>query len=346
MKKLKKDNHFIPQMYLKNWSEDRHVYVYKKIVEHQKVPLWKKLSLKGIGYTQYLYVNTTNGQEDDFLEEWFDKLYESPAEKSLSKVISGKKLTQTDYANLIRFLALQDLRTPKKYIEQLAKLNNDDFTKILEGVLSKLDEKTTHKDLEIKNESSFHESLPLKVSIEKLDDSMSVQAKILGGRAYWLWSIRRLLEKTAHNLHHHKWMILRPACGIDWLTGDNPVVKLNFFDEKNYNLGGGWGSKGTDIFMPLSPKHLLFTCVGEKRRPREKTMSREQTMLINKIIVENCHRYVISNAENDIVEKLHSRVICPKTVKHERIEWEKWHKEQQEAEENFLKGFSDSNRST
>ena len=339
MNLVKKDNHFIPQMYLKNWASDRHVYVYKKIVEHQNIPLWKKLSLKGIGYIQYLYVNTTNGKEDDSLEEWFDKLYEAPAEKSLSKVILGKNLTQKDYANLIKFLALQDLRTPKKYIEQLAKLNENDFTTILEDAVSKSDEIKIPRDFETRNEPHFHDSLPLKVTIEKLNGTMSVQANILGGRAYWLWSIRTLLEHTAHNLHRHKWMILRPACGLEWFTGDNPVVKLNFTDENNYDLGGGWGSKGTDIFMPLSPQHLLFTRVGDKHRSREKTMSLRQTVLINKFIVENCHRYVISNIENNLIEKLHSRSICPKTVKHERVEWKKWHTEQKAAEEDFLKGF-------
>ena len=339
MSTIKKDNHFIPQMYLKNWATNKNVYVYKKIVQHQKIPLWKRHSLKGIGYIQYLYVNTKNGQENDELELWFDKSFEAPAEKALSKIVSGKRLTKDDYTSLINFLALQDLRTPKKYIEHLEKSNEDDFSKILENVLDNLTQEDIPNDFKTKNVPYAPDELPLKVNIEKLDDSISVQASTLVGRASWLWSIQHLLRNTAHNLHNHKWTIIRPAFGLSWLTGDCPVIKLNYYSENKYDLGGGWGSSGTDIFMALSPEYMLFTSIGKKPPITGTKMSIENTTLINKLIIENCHRYVISNTANESIKKLHSRIISPDIIKHEQDGWAKWHKEQKEAEEKFLSGI-------
>lgn len=333
---IKIKNHFIPQMHLKNWSTSNNVYVYKKIVQHHSVPLWKKHSLKGIGYVQYLYVNTKNGQENDELELWFDKSFEAPAEKALSKVISGKRLTRDDYTSLINFVALQDLRTPKNYIEHLTKSNENDFNKILGNVLDDIEKQGIPKYFKTKTTPHTHDELPLKVNIEKLDGSISVQANTLVGRSSWLWSIKYLLRNTAHNLHNHKWAIIRPAFGLSWLTGDSPVVKLNYYSENNYDLGGGWGRKGTEILMPLSPEYMLFTSIGRKPPVTGTKMSRKNTILLNKLIVENCHRYVISNTDHESIKELHNRVTSPEIIKHEQDEWAKWHKEQKEAEEKFF----------
>jgi len=36
------------------------------------------------------------------------------------------------------------------------------------------------------------------------------------------------------------------------------VILLNFYSPEKYDFGGGWGSVGTEIFMPLGPGHHLL----------------------------------------------------------------------------------------
>ena len=40
-----------------------------------------------------------------------------------------------------------------------------------------------------------------------------------------------------------------------------------------FSFEGGWDVPGTTLFMPLSPKHLLFTCVGSPPPRRGTTLS-------------------------------------------------------------------------
>ena len=58
------------------------------------------------------------------------------------------------------------------------------------------------------------------------------------------------------------------ADGWEWFTCDHPVMRLNYNGPDDFTLQGGWDYKGTDLVMPLSPRHLLMTQVGHSRPHR------------------------------------------------------------------------------
>jgi hypothetical protein len=101
--------------------------------------------------------------------------------------------------------------------------------------------------------------LRIKTETEPNHEFGTLRAETILGRGLWLFGIKHLLTKTADVLHKHKWTILSPPKGMKWFTSDDPVVRLNYHDPNKYDFGGGWGSEGTEIFMPLSPNHLLYT---------------------------------------------------------------------------------------
>jgi hypothetical protein len=41
-------------------------------------------------------------------------------------------------------------------------------------------------------------------------------------------------------------------------------IPLNYYARGRYDFKGGWGNKGTEILLPLSPHHLLYTRVGHR----------------------------------------------------------------------------------
>ncbi|MGE6383894.1 DUF4238 domain-containing protein [Shewanella baltica] len=332
----KRDNHFVPVMYLKNWSISRKVQVYRTLVQHENVPIWKPFPLNGIGYLRNLYINTKDGEECDMLETWFDQHYEVPAEASIAKVISNSKLTPSDYKNLINFFALQDLRTPKKFIEHLNKDDKVDFEVMMKDVVERTMPKGVPRSFEPSGEYKFHDELPLKLQITKDDKGFMVSVEKLVGRASWLWSIKHLLTNVSSHLHEHKWTILHPAKGESWYTSDNPVLKLNHFGKDGYDLKGGWGNAGTELILPLGPQHLLYTLVGQKPPlPRGTSVSMEKTNVINRMLVENSHRYVISDNQCPKIGSFHERLVLPEEVKYELSQWKSLNEQHAYSEKEF-----------
>ena len=136
------------------------------------------------------------------------------------------------------------------------------------------------------------ELVPMRVSIH--DDSKTEKATIkvqsVTGRAAWLFGIKHLLGKTRSMsaLLGHKWTILKSPEGISWCTSDNPVIKLNFYSNNNYAFKGGWGSKGTELIFPLSPRYLLYTKIGERLPARRTILSVEMANIFQKIILDAC----------------------------------------------------------
>ena len=113
-------NHFVPEFYLKHWTGGTaKLQVYKLLVPHENMHLWKAQSPAAIGWQKHLYTEITAGKENDELEHWFSSEYESPAQPIIQKVINNQKLTPSDWKILIRFLALQDFRTPASMLRFL-----------------------------------------------------------------------------------------------------------------------------------------------------------------------------------------------------------------------------------
>lgn len=82
-----RDNHFVPRLYLKLWeTSPKQVWTYPILVSHEKMPLWKERSTRGIAYHAHLYTRLVAGQESDEIERWLDQEYEAPAEEVIKKL--------------------------------------------------------------------------------------------------------------------------------------------------------------------------------------------------------------------------------------------------------------------
>jgi hypothetical protein len=67
---LTRDNHFVPQLYLKNFaSASNEVYEYRILVSHPGVSIWKPVHVAGTGYERNLYTRIVRGEEADDIEQ-------------------------------------------------------------------------------------------------------------------------------------------------------------------------------------------------------------------------------------------------------------------------------------
>jgi hypothetical protein len=156
------------------------------------------------------------------------------------------------------------------------------------------------------------------------------------GRGLWLFQIKRLLTHTVDALLAHRWTIIRSPAGINWLTSDDPVIRLNFESPTNYDMRGGWGSSGTEILLPLGPKHLLYTQIGRPLPKRGSTLALEHARMVQRFTVEHAHRYIFATEPDSLVEGARPRTVDAVAYRLEREQWERWHDEQTAAERDLL----------
>jgi len=143
------------------------------------------------------------------------------------------------------------------------------------------------------------------------------------------------LDKTLNVLLTHSWGILKPPDDLLWFTSDDPVVKLNYYNESKCDFGGGWGNPGSEIMLPLSPRHLLFTHIGAPASPNGTILPRRKAKFIRRFIAEHAHRMIFASTEDPQVRKLRPRMVNLEQVRFESEQWANWHRGQSEAEREF-----------
>jgi hypothetical protein len=343
-----RDNHYVACMYLKRFSADsEHVLTYPLLVAHERVPLWKPRSMKGVAYRAHLYTRiVATGQTDEF-ETWLNEEFETPAEEPLRKATEDISLTPSDWRKIIRFVAAQDVRTPARLFESTQRWNKAGpimLEETLQKSIRRL-ELAKSRGEEIKPvKAPNSEYLPVRITstIEPGEEFGKIKAEMIVGRGFWLFNIRTLLTKTLEILLEQKWSILKPPEGIEWFTSDDPVMRLNYYRENNYNFEGGWGNPGTEIFLPLSPRHLLYTKVGHARPPRGTIVEPAEANILRRFIAEHAHRYIFSKSADPAVPKLRPRTIDAAALKDENKQWSRWHEEQTRAEQELM-GWKERN---
>ena len=151
--------------------------------------------------------------------------------------------------------------------------------------------------------------------------------------AFWYSPIT---HPDCKSLARSKWSILSPPEGLEWFTSDDPVVRLNYYGENRYDFKGGWGNPGTEIFLPLSPRHLLYTKVGFPRPTRGTVVKRAEAEMFRHFIAEHAHRYIFSKLADADIPKLRPRTIDAAALRDESEQWSRWHEEQTRAKRELM----------
>jgi hypothetical protein len=335
----RKNHHYVSQSYLKAWANDsKKVWTYRTLVSHSSVPEWSQSSVKSLANHQYLFTRSMLGADSDEIEIWMDQEIESPAQRALSKARCNKALSKGEWEQLLRFVALQDIRNPKRYIEQMERWKLEMPALMEEAMYSALD--NMEMDLKdgvnpVHEVNSNNQLIPMRVTkeIDTGSEKGRLKTELLLGRGIWLFSIRHLLSDTYKILNQHTWNILRAPGNLRWITSDNPLVRLNYYENGSYDFKGGWGNEGAEIIFPLSPRLLLYTQVGNKVRMNNVT--RELARTLNRFIVENAHRHIFGLDPVNEISEIYPRIVNQVAYEHEKREWETWHVRQKKLEQEY-----------
>ena len=334
MKGIRQKNHFVPKMYLKQWAQDGRIGTYRLLVPSDSVPEWRDLSLSRIALREHLYTYAMAKEETDEFERWLAEEFENPAVDAISRVVSDQRLSPEHWRRLVRFAVAQGVRTPAWFKSFVARQHSqlpNLMQEALEGSIKKLEDSiATKRPLLAPREKDA--LFPSKVILQQSTDGQGrIGVETVVGRQLWLWTMRNILTTTIERIPTDKWNIVRAPDGISWPTSDDPLIRLNCRGRTEYDFGGGWGVKNTDILWPLSPKHLLHTCIRGSGWPRGATVNRDMAIFLRKIILEHADRYVFSLDKAD-VSRIRPRIVSLSAYNEESVFWSNWRNDQLRAE--------------
>ncbi|ERW06163.1 TPA: DUF4238 domain-containing protein [Pseudomonas aeruginosa] len=340
---LRKDNHYIPQLYLKQWATNGKIPTYRLLVPNENYPTWKTHSLKSICFHQHLYTYIATQGETDELERWLDREFESPAADAIDRVVRELPLTPKHWKNLVRFAVAQDVRTParmKEFIKRQEDTLPDLLNDTVERSVRRLESAVRENRPLPQAKQLVIDDFPARVVVERQPDgSGRVRAETFIGRQMWLWNIKHILSSTLKRLPKHKWTILHAPRGCTWPTSDNPLIRLNYYGEGNYDFRGGWGVEDGEILLPLSPKHLLYTRMGRRPPYRGFELDAKSAQQVRRMIIDHADRYIFSLDESNIAE-IRPRTVCTNTFKREQGVWRNWNRDQSAAELDLMRTTS------
>lgn len=331
------DNHYVPKLYLQNWTINGKLQVYNNLVSHKNVPLFLQKSPSAICYIKHFYTNHYKQEDCDTFEHWINNKIEIPYKRTQDKILNRIKLGYDDYQNLSRFVIAQYLRVPKFYVVNYRNIVNglnSSFQDILKNELTKAYKKAKSKEVFTPLEKdNLIEEIPMNIDFLEKDRQNYLKVETLFGRKAWLSYIQRTVERTINKLPNYKWQIIKSIDGYHWYTSDNPVTLLNYWSKDRYDFNGIWKVKHTNIFMPISPEYLLFTEVGS-RQPFVNTLDTQ--LFLNRCIIENSFLQVYSTTQDKLIPYTRPRVINSNEFIRIKEMLFYWHKNQSESEDEFF----------
>lgn len=309
---------------------------YRTLVSRAEVPEWTARSIKGIAFHRDLYAVLSSPELDEF-ERWIATEFEEPAQETLDRVLNGERLKARDHERLGSFFAAQDVRTPASFFESQERWATqipETFERTLNKAVAKLEaahQTGTPLPPPAPGPNPFADALRFK--IEPHDEGRSaVRVRVASGRAFWIAQMRSLLTGNAiATLRSHKWSIVEPHGTAEWFTSDHPAMRLNFYSSESYDFGGGWGRHNCDLFLPLSPRHLLHAQVGTVHRERF-TFGPEHSRLIQRLLAERANRWIFARVPITSVAQDRPRIIDAERFKAEEQFWTNWDDANRKAE--------------
>lgn len=313
---LSRNNHFIPRMYLNNWTtKNGEIYTYRLLVSDERVPEWSKKPVSRTGSHTNLYVRTQDGNQIDDFEHDFDRRFESPAREALEKAVSLGKLTSDDWHRLTDFVCALYVRTPAFYL-----YSKDLGMKVIPDVLEEV-----CKELETLSEDTIpkigstveNDSDLIPISLAKMPEKPDTEHTVLEintivGKNTWLFFMKHSLEENSclrKCVGSMKWSIVTASESVRWPSTDNPVTIVQEIGNNQYSIiKDGLLGKNVFLLIPISPKRALIASQIRKFDFRF-TASEELSLAFKKLIINNALMYVYSDCKDEQISSYRKRTI-------------------------------------
>jgi hypothetical protein len=283
LKTEKKNQHYIPKFYLRNFSfeaNQKQIGVFN--ITNQI--FIQRAKLKTQGSKNFFYGE--DGKIEDSLS-----IIEGKLATAIKKIIHSEKLPQklsSEHFELMTFLTLTDFRNPVRI---------QSMTGMFDNMKKRLNELDPNFDTS--------KVLPDYTHEETVKQSLSFT--------------REIIEITADL----DYKLLINNTKTPFLTSDFPIIKYNQFLEQRkwHNSKSGYGVTGLQIFVPITPKHVILFFdsgiykVGFKKRQTLELNNPKDIDEINVLNFINCFDTIFFNHE---VNEQYVRTLFTRSKKFKR----------------------------
>ena len=335
---VRRNNHFVPQMYLQNWGTDNKVFVHRLLVPHELYPDWERCSIRKTAYIENLYVRIEDGEEYDDFEIDFNSQFETPTKPVLDKICNDCKLKPEDWQILCDYITAQYVRTPSFY-SFVAEWGKENVPHTIDSIFEELKNvKNSDAEKPYYDDNKVLLPVEMEVSLNQNDKQKYLVINTVIGKNLWLFTINHALlhdspiKKTVRSL---KWSIISAPIGIAWPTCDAPVVITRLDKKHNLFITDGFGYRDRVILFPVSPKKVLW---GSQKReiPWRLEADENLTIQIRGAIVGNAHMYIYSNTEDADVIAIRDRSVDEKVFQEQKEQFNDWYKKYRNDEAPLL----------
>ena len=290
------------------------------------------------------YICLKGEEESDEIEKWLNEKFETPAKIPLEKAINGERIDSDDVKKLINFLACQIVRTPaflERFLKESKNIVSHEFENIVkeatDDIINQSKKKIKSEINQIKNgidENPF----PLKIIDTGITDGEMelFQVKTVIGKSLYLNSLKYYLTKTLDVLHKHRWKIIELDKNVNIPTSDDPVICLNYYGNNKYDFNGGWAKKGSEIIFPISPRKIMYTHIGYKKKIE---LNYDVSLFIKRIIAEHAHMKIFSNFKDMEIIKYRNRFVDKEAFEREKNIFKDFHDNYKNIEKSYLSGY-------
>ena len=341
---LSRNNHYVPQMYLARWENNKRIYVYSILVSNERVPIWRARYVKGIAYIRDLYVSIQNDKESDWIEHMMDSEYETRAQAILDKICRDDKLESYEWDRIVEYIVAQFVRTPAFFL-RIREIGDEGMLEKQIGQvldkLSNLDRNSIPQEISIGKEANL---LPIKVTQNKSNDGSNgvyVEVEMASGKGLCLYSMVSSLDECSGVKKHFeklKWTVVTTPDEYYWPTSDTPVVICKKADGgiKRVSLEHGIDGKDKMVLFPVSPTIVL---IGETHRHYLWRIKADLKMadMIREAIVQNAMLDVYSYFEDQTIPLVRPRKADADEYNRVQESLASWHKHYKEFEGPLLR---------
>jgi hypothetical protein len=236
-----RDQHYVPQVYLRAFADGKRIRVYRKPEVGQQ-PKMRDTSIKKVATRRDVYSVKTDLGRDRYIDKNFERV-ENLLAAVLVPVVEGRLLTEAQWESLKYLAAIQEIRNPE-VIDSFA----DATTRIQEQVRALYRQHRPEW-----TEADIERAVQEKYPSQKLSGELAADPRNIA-----LTSTNSVVPQFAQHLKSFRATIITSGAQ-DFMTSNRPVV---WFDPNDYPPHKFYGfnrqSPTIEVTYPLTRRKCLL----------------------------------------------------------------------------------------
>ena len=260
-----KNHHYVPKMYLKNFTTGEGRKASLVAVELESGKLFKPRLRRIASETDFNKIERDG--EDPYAIERALSVVEGEIAPALEEVIAARGFPSDEHRNLVlNLMAMLAARNPRVR-SSLGKFLGEIGEKMTSMMLHSRERWESMKEQAVEGGVT---DMP-EVGYEEVKQAFEGgEIEVKASKNYLVKLDLQMTEPILESLNQRDWDFITALPGNQFVTSDDPVV-LDFYDGRERTLmnSPGFAVPGTFVFFPLSPDLAIYGPLGAPDLPDE-----------------------------------------------------------------------------